>query len=305
MIGTFACTTASIMYAAFCADPLNPRKVEPDYELEASCARDVGFDVIVIDHDELDQRTNPKAALKPARISESGSIVYRGWMLRSNAYTQLHNALLDRQLQPLVSAKNYEACHHAPNSIEALKSFTPQTKFVVIDDLDNKYKISDTLSSFVEGGVVIKDWVKSQASGYWHEACYIPDIQDRANAEKVINRFRELQAESLVGGIVFKRYVPLLPIGSPAHEYRAFVVRGSVVGCWPRSVEASRIGRPPQDLLDQIALCLESPFASMDLSIDENGKWWLLEVGDGQVSSLPAPEAASELFEALAIAMAN
>ncbi|GAB5459676.1 MAG: ATP-grasp domain-containing protein [Henriciella sp.] len=305
MIGTFALMPASMMYAAFCADPLNPRKVEPDYELEALCARDAGFNVIVIDHDELDQRIDPKAALKPARISDSGSFVYRGWMLRSSAYTQLHDALLDSQLQPLVSAKNYEVCHHAPNSIETLKAFIPQTKFVSINDLDNQYEIRETLSSFSEGGVVIKDWVKSQASGYWHEACYIPDVQDAAAAEKVINRFRELQADSLVGGIVFKKYVPLMPVGSPAYEYRAFVVEGSVVGCWPRSAEANQIGNPPQELLDQIAQCIESPFASMDLSIDENGKWWLLEVGDGQVSGLPATEAASELFEALAGAMSK
>lgn len=293
------------MYVAFPADPLNPRKVEPDYEFEAACARDVGFNVVVIDHDELDHRIDPKAALRSARISESGSFVYRGWMLRSNAYAQLHDALLCKNLQPYVSVKQYEAGHHAPNSIDALTAFTPTTKFVRIEELDNGSEISNALSSFSEGGVVIKDWVKSQASGYWDEACYIPDVQDTAKAKEVIHRFRELQADSLVGGIVFKRYIPLLPVGAPAYEYRAFVVAGRVVGCWPRLAEANQIGSPPQELLEQIASCIESPFVSMDLSIDENGKWWLLEIGDGQVSGLPTPQAASPLFDALAIAMSK
>jgi len=294
-----------MMYAAFCADPLNPRKVEPEYEIEAACARAAGFEVIVIDHDELDHRIAPDAALKPARISDAGSLIYRGWMLQAEAYTQLYLALKAKGIQPLVSPEQYVACHHGPNSTVPLKKFTPKTEFVLLADLDNESKIDETLSAFAGGGIVIKDWVKSQASGYWSEACYIPDSTDHANAIKVIKRFRELQAESIVGGIIFKEYVPLLPIGLPAYEYRAFVVNGNVVGCWPRSSEANQIKSPPRELLDRIASCVESPFVSVDLSIDENDKWWLLEVGDGQVSGLPVPEAATDLFETLSAALSE
>ena len=38
----------------------------------------------------------------------------------------------------------------------------------------------------------------------------------------------------------------------------------------------------------------------MHFGRDEEGRWWLLEVGDGQVSGLPAAEAAAPLFAALA-----
>jgi len=288
-----------VIYAAFCTDPLNPRRVDPEYKSEAECARAIGFEVILIDHDELDHRIVADAALKPARIIDSGSFIYRGWMLRAEAYNQLHLALKERHVNPLVSPEHYVTTHHAPNSASSLKEFTPETKFILLDDLDDESKISEVLGSFAGRGIVIKDWVKSQASGYWTEACYIPDSSDRAHSNKVIAKFRELQGDSIVGGIVFKEYVPLLPIGFPAHEYRAFVVNGKVVGCWPRSSEASQIHRPPHELLDRIASCIESPFASLDLSIDENGKWWLLEIGDGQVSSLPAPEAATAIFTAL------
>lgn len=293
------------MYAAFCSDPLNPRNVDPDYEREASFAKDAGFDVIVIDHDELDHRIAPRAALKRARISETGPLVYRGWMLRAEAYAQLHQAFVDKEIRPFVSPGHYETCHHAPNSAEALKAFTPDTKFISLSDLDNKEKIHDILNGFSQGGVVIKDWVKSQASGYWSEACYIPDVRDRSHADRVITRFRELQGDSLIGGIVFKQYVPLEPVGAPAHEFRAFVVNGQVVGCWPRSSEANSIGKPPVDLMNDIAAVVDSPFSSLDLSIDQNGKWWLLEVGDGQVSGLPTPEAAPILYKALAAAMSD
>jgi len=50
----------------------------------------------------------------------------------------------------------------------------------------------------------------------------------------------------------------------------------------------------------QVAVKVPSPFASADFGVDQSGRWWLLEVGDGQVSGLPGPEAASPVFAALA-----
>ena len=45
---------------------------------------------------------------------------------------------------------------------------------------------------------------------------------------------------------------------------------------------------------------IPSPFASADFALNADGKWWLLEVGDGQVSGLPDPKAAGAVFAALA-----
>lgn len=288
-------------HAIFCKHPLEPRSVEPDFECERRAAEGAGFEIALIDHDALDHRIDVDEALRSARFTEPGVAVYRGWMLRAEAYAALHAGLADRGVRLLTEPAAYTACHHAPGSYERLRDFMPPAVWVDAAKLDDPASISAALSRFGDGGVIIKDWVKSQAAGYWREACYIPCASDLPQARGVIARFRELQAESLVGGIIFKTYVPLLPVGQPAYETRAFFVAGRVVGCWPRSTVADRhSATPPPDLLQRVAASVPSPFVSADFAIDIHEKWWLLEVGDGQVSGLPEAAAAEPLFHELA-----
>ncbi|MBI5942200.1 MAG: ATP-grasp domain-containing protein [Caulobacterales bacterium] len=287
-------------YAVFCVSPLDPRSAEPDFTEEVAAAREAGFTPVLLDHDELDQRVNPTAALRKTRIEEPGRAVYRGWMLRSEAYEALFNTLLERGVELLTSPAAYAACHHAPGSYAQLATWMARTGTVPAAKMDEPSAIKGTLEGFGSSALVLKDWVKSQAAGYWAEACFIPDASDYEQAGRVIARFRELQGESLVGGLVFRSYLQLLPVGAPAHEHRAFMVDGRVVGCWPRSEEASRVGSPPPELLAEVAANIPSRFASADFGVDESGRWWLLEVGDGQVSGLPTDRAAAPIFQALA-----
>lgn len=288
-------------YAIFCTDPLDPRAVDPAFLVEAHAARAAGFTVARIDHDELDQRIDPHAAIRPARFDGEGSAVYRGWMLSAEAYRALFEGLQNRGVNLATSPTEYAACHHAPGSYDALAQWAPKTTWLSLGSINDVEAARRALSEFGSSPAIVKDWVKSQASGYWAEACFIPDASNGPEASRVISRFMELQGDSLAGGLVFKAYVPLVPVGSPAFECRAFVVDGRVVGCWPRSEQAGAIGVPPASLLEEIAAKVPSPFASADFGRDASGKWWLLEVGDGQVSGLPdTDEAAPALFDALA-----
>lgn len=287
-------------YAILCADPIDPRSVEADFAAEVAAARMAGFTTVLLDHDELDQRTNAAAALRKTRIDEPGRAVYRGWMLRSEAYESLFAALSERGVTLLTSPAEYSACHHAPGSYTELSDWMAPSAFLPVSEVDDPVAVTRALAKFGGSAVILKDWVKSQAAGYWAEACFIPDASNPRQAVSVISRFRELQAESLVGGLVFRAYLPLQPVGHPAHEHRAFIVGGRVVGCWPRSEQAASVGSPPQELLASVAAKVPSRFASADFGVDESGHWWLLEVGDGQVSGLPVTEAATPIFEALA-----
>jgi hypothetical protein len=287
-------------YAIFCANPLDLRSVEPDFCLEFAAARAAGFFPILIDHDELDQRISPGAALKKTRIDEPGVGVYRGWMLRSEAYAGLFNTLIERGVRLLTSPDEYAACHHAPGSYALLKNWMARMTWVPLSAIDDTVEVRGSLAQFGSSAVILKDFVKSQAAGYWSQACYISDASDQDQVSRVVGRFRKLQGDSLVGGLVFKAYLPLQPTGAPAYEYRAFFVAGRVVGCWPRSDLAQELGPPPAELMAQVAVKVPSPFASADFGVDQDGRWWLLEVGDGQVSGLPEPDAASPVFAALA-----
>jgi hypothetical protein len=298
-----SCLTEPTMpasYAIFCANPLHPRSVEPDFALEFERAREAGFSPILIDHDELDRRINPEGALRKTRFDAPGIGVYRGWMLRSEAYAALSDALFERGVRLLTSPEEYTACHHAPGSYALLKTWMSRMSWVPLPAIDDQAEVRAALAPFGSSAVLLKDFVKSQAAGYWSEACYIPDASDQDQVGRVVGRFRELQGDSLVGGLVFKAYIPLQPAGAPAYEYRAFFVDGQVVGCWPRSDLARGLGPPPAELMAQVGMKIPSPFASADFGVDQTGRRWLLEVGDGQVSGLPEPEAASPVFAALA-----
>jgi len=287
-------------YAIFCADPLNPRAVDPEFRAEVEAANAQGFEPVHLDHDQLDHRVDARAALAACRLGEPGAGVYRGWMISSAAYASLFDALLRRGVRLLTSPAAYTACHHAPGSLVALSKWMAKTRWVEAAHLDDPAAIRAALEPFGHAPLVLKDWVKSQASGYWAEACYISDASDAAQVRRVVARFRELQGESFVGGLVFKAYLPLRPAGAPSHEYRAFAIGGRPVGCWPRSAGAALLPVPPDALLQEVAAALPSPFASMDFGVDDGDRWWLLEVGDGQVSGFPVPTSAGPVFAALA-----
>jgi hypothetical protein len=295
----------SVCYAIFCADPLSPRKVDPTFAVDAEAARDASLTCVTLDHDHLDNRINPAAAIRSMRAVEPGVAVYRGWMMRAEAYEALYHALIERQVRLITSPSAYIACHHAIGSYPKLKKWMAETSWVACDPIHDAQAVQAALAVHGRSAVIVKDWVKSQASGYWNEACYIPDASDFEQASRVIARFVELQGDGIVGGLVFRRYIPLVPPGSPAYEYRAFVVNGKIVGCWPRFDMSAQPIPPPGQLLDEIAENVPSPFASADLAIDVYGQWWLLEVGDGQVSGLPSPDAAAPMMRQLADVLRN
>jgi hypothetical protein len=291
--------TMSNLYALFPSDPLSPRNPDPAFAPEADVARALGFQISLLDHDELDRRIDPTAALRRAVFEEEGIAVYRGWMLSAPAYEALHAALASRDVDMITAPSQYASCHHAPGSHAALSQWSPEAVFVPKEDIGNPRDLLERLLPFGGAPVVLKDWVKSLASGYWKEACLIPDTSSADEVARVVSRFLELQGETLTGGLVFKRLLQLATHDGAALEYRAFAVDGRIVGRWPRSKEAADLPTPPDDLLEAVAALTPSPFASLDFGLDDDGRWWLLEAGDGQVSGLPHEDSAEPVFSAL------
>jgi hypothetical protein len=147
--------------------------VEPDFALDAQPARDAGLTIALLDHDELDHRIDAAAATRKTRASGPGFAVYRGWMLRGEAYEALCNRFLERDVRLLTSSAEYAACHHTPGSYERLKRWMPETVWIPQARLGDPRSVRDALDPLGSAPVIVKDWVKSQASGYWGEACYI------------------------------------------------------------------------------------------------------------------------------------
>lgn len=269
------------LIVVFCADPFDPRKPDPAFQREAEAALRLGIPRLVIDHDVLDRSHDAGAATKRIQIGEPVNAVYRGWMLRAEDYRALYDALGAKNVRLVNAPAEYSACHHIPESYPHVTKWMARTVWIEAASANDDTELAKALAPFGSNAVVLKDWVKSQASGYWEEACFIPEASDTTGARRIVNRFVELQGESLTGGLVFRAYVPL----AKEAEWRAFVVDGDILGCWPRSKVPNQA--PPDDLVSSVARALPSRFATADFARKEDGGWLLLETGDGQVSELP------------------
>jgi hypothetical protein len=269
------------LIVVFCADPFDPRKPDPAFRREAEAAQRLGIPRIVFDHDVLERSHDAATATKRIQMGEPVNAVYRGWMVRAEDYRALYDALSAKNVRLVNTPAEYSACHHIPEIYPHVAKWMAKTVWIKAKNGRDDGSLAAALASFGSNAVVLKDWVKSQASGYWEEACFISDASDTTGARRIVDRFLELQGESLTGGLVFRAYVPL----AKEAEWRAFVVDGDILGCWPRSSAES--DTPPGALVSSVARALPSRFATADFARKEDGGWLLLETGDGQVSELP------------------
>lgn len=286
-----------------CADPLAPRFPDPAFAEEAEIADRLGLRRLLVDHDALEHSPDAATGLRRAAIGGPGLAVYRGWMMSAEAYGRLFAALSKRDVLLINTPEQYAACHHLPAAHGFVGRWMPQTTWIDRDRIGNDNALSGILAPFGRSAVTVKDWVKSQAAGYWSEACFIPDASDRTAVRRVVNRFVELQGDSLTGGLVFRRYVPLAMTGGATEEWRCFSLDGHVLGCWPRFPAAADTEAPPRDLLEIIARVLPSRFATADIARRQDGEWLLMETGDGQVSGFPAGGVAETVLASVAAAL--
>ena len=218
--------------------------------------------------------------------------MYRGWMLRCEDYQQLDERLAARGVRLRTSATEYRSAHELPGWFEALAPVTPESVWTDGPDLD---AFEDLCRALGSGPGVLRDFTKS-LKHHWDEAAYIPDVADTAGARKVAERFLELRAEDLVGGLVLRRFERFV---SP--EARTWWVDGEcrLVTAHPDTPAATP---PPPDLTDVAPLVahLGLPFVTVDMVLRGDGAWRVVELGDGQVSDRPSSTAPDDLIAALA-----
>ncbi|MGO9485663.1 MAG: ATP-grasp domain-containing protein [Rhodomicrobium sp.] len=283
----------------FCSDPLDPRKPDQAFAGEAEAARSCGLRFCLADHDALDREHDGAKAIR--RIREEGplNIVYRGWMLRAGDYRLLYDALAAASIKLINTPEQYSICHHAPESYPYAAAWSARTAWIDREAICDSRAIAAALSALGSKSAIVKDWVKSQAAGYWNEACFIPDVAHHYDAMRVISRFLELQGDSLTGGLVFREYVPLATANGQIQEWRAFILDGEPLGCWPR-FSAIDAESPPDALIRAVARSIPARFAAADFALSQSGHWLLIEVGEGQVSSIPEAAPLPDIFHALA-----
>lgn len=128
----------------------------------------------------------------------------------------------------------------------------------------------------------------------------------------MVARFLELQDDDLAGGLVFREYVSLHKLadhsksGMPlSEEYRVFILDGRPIFTCNYWEEGEYDSQPPD--LSQFADVMKkvpNRFFTMDIARTADGRWIIVELGDGQVSGLQTAKPA-DFYAALVRACAG
>lgn len=283
------------MITVFCQDPLRPRQVDEVYRLEADTITALGLKYTVINYESLVNDNNPVLALKYVSTEERPILgIYRGWMLRPNQYAKLYVALSEKGIQLINSPQAYRYCHYLPESYSAIESYTPQSVWLPVSGDVEIDEVMALLSPFGSRSIIVKDFVKSQKH-YWSEACFIPSAADCEAVKRVVNRFLELQGDSLNEGLVFREFIKFESLtdhsqsGMPlSKEFRVFVLDGEPFYAIEYWEEGDYQGlSPPTEQFAEVMGQIKSRFFTMDIAKRNDGEWAIVELGDAQVAGLP------------------
>lgn len=254
-------------------------------------AGDAGIAVALVDHDALTGQGGPGRAV--ARVPDGGgAAVYRGWMLSASQYAALADAAATKGVTLRTSASQYRQAHELPGWYAALASVTPDTTWSAGDSEPEFRAACERLGP---GPAVLRDYVKSMKH-YWHEAAYIPDLADQAQAWKVAARFRALREDEFAGGFVLRRFEQFT-----SAEVRTWWVDGTFKLATPHPDTPDEPPPSGFDLTPFITLIqdLALPFVTADMARRADGTWRVVELGDGQVSDRPRTTRAGEFLSAI------
>ncbi|MGW4369430.1 ATP-grasp domain-containing protein [Nocardia takedensis] len=270
-----------------CADPLAPRRTDPHFAADIEAARALGAAVGLIDHDLL--LAGDAAAAVRGVPRDLGPAWYRGWMIPSSAYAALAHSLSERGTPLVVDAAAYRTAHELPGWYDTLAELTPASRWLVTapNHTPAPEALADLAAPLGPGAGIVKDYVKS-AKHAWATACYIPDLTDTPGMHRVVSAFVAEQGDHLAGGLVLRTFEHFGAGRDRAPEARVWWLDGTpvLVGAHPDTPNDHPIPR-----LDEVArrvARLPARFVTTDLALRADGIWRVVEVGDGQVSDLPA-----------------
>lgn len=259
------------------SDVLHPRRVDEHFAAEADAARSGGIEVALVDHDALADGSAEPAV---ARVGGTGPALYRGWMLRSEHYAGLDAALARRGVRLRTGASQYRGAHELPGWYADFAGLTPPTVWTTGTGRAGFDAAAGDLGA---GPAVLRDYTKSMKH-HWDEAAYVRQLADLDAAWAVACRFAELRGPELVGGFVLRRFEPF-----ESAEVRTWWVDGvcRLVGPHPDTPGDLPAQLPDLAGFGHVVGRLGLPFVTADLVRRGDGRWRLVELGDGQVSDRP------------------
>lgn len=246
-----------MIHFIFPSDPFNKRVVDPEYEddLNALTARAFNHSLFSFE-DFMDGKFKPIPT-----IPEGVSVVYRGWMMTPDTYSMLNDALVTSGASLVTSPTQYRLCHHLPEWYNLCAEFTPQT--IITERAAN---FATVLHGNTWARFFVKDYVKSLSNTHGSFASTPEQVHE------IVNLMEQYRG-SVEGGVCIREVEQFIS----ETEERYFVFNKQVHG---------RDGQAIPDMVNTIASRINSPFFSIDVIEDVNHNLRLIELGDGQVSSI-------------------
>lgn len=281
------------MKILFPSHPLHRRQADPEYAAECRAAQRAGFTCEFYDVDRLREGNAPEALKYCAPATHAGeAILHRGWMLRCWAYGSLHGELVGLGYRPIVSPVQYAEAHFLPNAYPLLAGHTPESRWMSGNDVRAAWTVYEELAA---GDVIVKDFVKS-AKHRWKDACFIPAQTPYARFKDILLTYLYVRGDEFEKGFVFRRAHPLAcngahACGRPKHdEVRLFF--------WDGELLAATKEEPLSELATWTVLArrFSNRFITMDVARQTDGRWIVIETGDGGVSALPEGMGAEVLY---------
>jgi hypothetical protein len=246
------------------SETFNIKNVDEHFKEEYNLFKEKGFNVCLVDLDDEQISGN---------FNVDESFIYRGWMLSEREYDLLEKLMANRNASLLTNKESYYESHYLKNQYsdhnkEGISKYSPETHFCTKEDA------FDVASKLGWKSFFIKDYVKSLTT----ERGSIAKLNE---VNEVIDQI-EYYRGSIEGGISIRKIESFIE----DTEVRYFVFKGNVF---------SPNGKFHK-IVENINQIHKEEFFSLDIILDENGKEWIVEIGDGQVSDLKGKGWSTEDF---------
>lgn len=208
----------------------------------------------------------------PAGTALSGPVLYRGWMLNAQEYTDLTRAVTAVGSVMLTTPEQYLTAHHLPNWIDKLADLTPITRCWPAEALADVDQLRSEIAALGWGEYFVKDYVKSLKTGRGSRLSNLSDL------EALLSDMQHFRGQ-IEGGLCVRQIEDFLP----ETERRYFVWQGQAFAA---------AGADIPELVQEVARRIHLPFFSVDIVQRRDGQWRVVEIGDGQVSDVVGWEVA-------------
>ncbi len=250
------------MHFVYPRDLVAPKLVDEVFRDEADALQQGGHTISLVDTDALADGAARLSPLPPF----GQSVVYRGWMLKPEAYQNFAASLASCDAAPFTSTAQYVNTHYLPHWYPLITDLTPETVvFHSKRDIADIGDMMEILARLKWPKVFVKDFVKSLKTGRGSI------IEHRDELPALLDAMEQFRGE-IEGGVCFRRVEDFVP-GS---EQRYFVLRGMVYGADENAILP--------DVVSECARRIDSPFFSVDVAKRADGVLRVVEIGDGQVS---------------------